>query len=125
MLKELNELTVGEFVTTIDKTDAQGQIDLYNLQKGNALKLTEIGDVIYPKNFVITAYYDSKDDKNYYRLMLIDNQENKYTATSNGIIRDLCKLYDIFGQNIVSGSIGIKIHKKQLQKGYTYEIEVV
>lgn len=125
MLKEINEMVVGEVIATVDANNVEGQKMLYNLTKGEMVKLQSITNPIAPIAFAITCMYDNLKKDNYYRLCLLDADGAKYTTTSKGIIKDMVQLYDMFGNNFFNGENRIKVMKKSWDTGYTYQVEVL
>lgn len=125
MFEEMKEMAVGQTIATVDTNSVEGQKSLYNLTKGEMVKLQSITNPIVPIAFAITCMYDNLKKDNYYRLSLLDVDGAKYTTTSKGIIKDMVQLYDMFGNNFFNGKNQIKVTKKSWDTGYTYQVEVL
>lgn len=125
MFEKISEMVNGQTIATVDTSTVEGQKTLYNLTKGDQVKLQSITDPIAPIAFAITCLYDEKKRENYYRLILLDVDGVKYATTSKGIIKDMVQIYEIFGDNFFNGENSVKIMKKTWDTGYTYQVEVL
>lgn len=136
VVAENNNLTITDRINetvkrcTLDLTDEDNQVALYNVLTGDADAL--LNDMVDQTIIMTGAFMDKHPapvtdegtgevigQTSKYRIIIFDNEGKTYATGSYGIYNALNMIFDIFGEPSVEHPVKVKVSKKATANGHS------